>query len=138
MGRNSAIKRFSATPAGQPIELFDGSNGRMPVVLELFASPWIVRASELVRRDGSCAAKHAAEPLGVVWDASMQRPMQFTRADETYSIDAVVQSWSIERTWWDPRARVSRRFWRVAARGGVYDIAYDRDADSWLLMGIQD
>ncbi len=138
MGRNAAIKRFSATPAGQPIELFDEVSGRMPAILELFASPWIVRASDLVHRDGSCAAKHAAEPLAVAWDAASQRPVQFTRAEEAYAIDAIVQSWAIERVWWDPRARVSRRFWRVAARGGVYDIAYDRDADSWLLMGIQD
>lgn len=138
MGHNSAIKRFSATPAGQPIELFDGSNGRMPVILELFASPWVIRASELMRRDGSCAAKHANEQLEVVWNAASQRPAQFTRAEETYVIDMIVQSWAIERVWWDPRARVSRRFWRVVARGGVYDIAYDRDSDSWLLTGIQD
>jgi len=138
MGRNTAIKRFSATPAGQPIELFDEVSGRMPAILELFASPWIVRASELVHRDGSCAAKHADERLEVVWDAASQRPIQFTRADERYSVEAVVQSWAIERAWWNPRARVSRRFWRVVARGGVYDIAYDRDADRWLLIGIQD
>ena len=138
MGRNAAIKQFSATPAGQPIELFDEVNGRMPAILELFASPWIVRASDLVHRDGSCAAKHAAELLDVTWDATSQRPAQFKRAEKTYTIDAIVQSWAIERAWWNPRARVSRRFWRVAARGGVYDIAYDRDADSWLLMGIQD
>lgn len=138
MGRNTAIKRFSATPAGQPIELFDNATGHMPAILELFASPWIVRATELIHRDGSCAAKHAAESLEVVWDASTQRPARFTRAERDYVIDAVIQAWAIERAWWDPRARVSRRFWRVAARGGVYDIAYDRDADSWLLMGIQD
>ncbi len=138
MGRNAAIKQFSATPAGQPIELFDEVSGRMPAILELFASPWIVRASDLVHRDGACAAKHADERLDVVWDAASQRPAQFTRAEETYTIEAVVQSWAIERAWWNPRARVSRRFWRVAACGGVYDIAYDRDADRWLLIGIQD
>jgi len=138
MGRNSAIKRFSATPAGQPLELFDEGHARMPMILELLASPWIMRASDIVQRGGSCAVKHAAEPLDVLWDATLQRPSEFTRGEQRYHIDAVVQSWAVERAWWDPRARVSRRFWRVAARGGVYDIAYDRDTDSWLLMGIQD
>jgi hypothetical protein len=138
VGRNAAIKRFSATPAGQPLELFDEARGRMPAILELLASPWIMRASQISSRGGSSAVKHAYEPLSVVWDARTQRPSKFTRGDREYRIEAIVQSWAVERAWWDPRARVSRRFWRVAARGGVYDIAYDRDADSWLLMGIQD
>ena len=138
MGHNVAIKRFSATSAGQPLELFDETRGRMPVILELLASPWIVRAADIARRDGSCAAKRALEPLAVTWDAQEQRPSKFTRAEAEYVVDAVVQSWAIERAWWDPRKRISRRFWRVLARGGVYDIVYDRDTDSWLLMGIQD
>ena len=138
MGHNTAIKRFSATPVGQPLELFEETHGRMPIVLELFASPWVVHASDVMRRDGSCAAKHAAEPLGVTWDAAGQHPSAFTRAEQVYLIDAIVQSWAIEKAWWDPRKRVSRRFWRVSAAGGVYDIAYNRDDGSWLLMGIQD
>lgn len=138
MGRNAAIKRFDAKSAGQPLELFESKRSRLPVVVELLASPWIVRASELSRRDGSCAAKRAQESVTVVWDAVRQYPSAFTRAGRTYRIDAIVQVWASERAWWDPRRTVSRRFWRVLARGGVYDLAYDRRADEWILTGIQD
>ena len=138
MGRNASIKRFSAASAGQPLELFETKRSRLPVIVELLASPWIVRASELVRRDGSCAAKHAEETVDVAWDAARQYPAAFTRGGRTYHIDAIVQIWAAERAWWDPRRQVSRRFWRVLARGGVYDLAYDRTRDAWLLIGIQD
>jgi hypothetical protein len=139
MGRNADIKRFSATPEGQPMELFAGKRGKLPVILELLASPWIVRASDLARGDGSCATKHAEEPIEVVWDAGRQYPTSFTReSGRVYRIDAIVQIWAAEKAWWDPRRRVSRRFWRVLSRGGVYDLAYDRDAGTWQLIGIQD
>jgi hypothetical protein len=138
VGRNSDIKRFSATSAGQPLELFGTTRSRMPVIVELLASPWIVRASDLVRRDGSGAAKRAEEPVEVVWDSERGYPMTFTREGRAYRIDAIVQVWATERSWWNPRRRVSRRFWRVLARGGVYDLAYDRGSASWLLIGIQD
>ena len=138
MGRNSAIKRYNATSPGQPLEFFETKRGRLPVIVELLASPWIVRASDLVRADGSCAAKHAEQPVEVVWDPEQQHPSSFTRGRRVYRIDAIVQVWATERAWWDPRKRVSRRFWRVLARGGVYDLAYDRESGSWLLIGIQD
>ena len=138
MGRNSAIKRYSTSSAGQPAELFETKRGRLPVVLELLASPWIVRESDLLRGDGLCAAKLAEEPVEVTWDAGHQYPSAFMRAGRTYRIDAIVQIWAAERAWWDPRRRVSRRFWRVLARGGVYDLAYDREQGVWLLIGIQD
>jgi hypothetical protein len=138
VGRNESIKRFSPTPQGQPLELFDGRRSRLPVIVELLASPWIMRASELSRKDGSCAAKHAEEPVEVIWDAAHQLPSSFSRAGRVYRIDAIVQMWAAERVWWDLRKRVSRRFWRVLSRGGVYDLAYDRTRDTWLLIGIQD
>lgn len=138
MGRNADIKRYSATPAGQPIELLDGKHNRLPIVMELLASPWIVRASDLTRKQDSGAAKRAEEPVDVAWDVEHQHPASFTRGKRVYRIDAIVQVWATERAWWDPRTRVSRRFWRVLARGGVYDLAYDRDLGSWLLVGIQD
>jgi len=138
VGRNASIKRFSPASAGQPLELFETKRSRLPVVLELLASPWIVRASDLLRGDGSCATKLAEEPVAVVWDAERQYPSSFVRSERTYRIDAIVQLWAAERAWWDPRRRVSRRFWRVLARGGVYDLAYDRDRRVWLLIGIQD
>lgn len=142
MGRNAAIKRYNATPEGQPLELFGEQHAKLPIVLELLRSPWIVRASELVRRDGTCAAKHAEEPVEVIWDAERQCPVAFERREgervKRYRIDGVVQVWASERSWWDPRRHISRRFWRVIARGGVYDLAYDRIEGSWRLSGIQD
>ncbi len=138
MGRNAAIKQYDARKTGQPVELFETKRSRLPVIIELLASPWIVRASDLTRRDGSCSAKHAEEPVEVVWDAARQYPSSFTRGERVYRIDAIVQIWAAERAWWDPRKRVSRRFWRVLARGGVYDLAYDKTTGTWLLIGIQD
>jgi hypothetical protein len=138
VGRNTAIKRYSTSPAGQPAELFETKRSRLPVILELLASPWIVRASDLARKDGTCATKHTEERLDVVWDAERRYPSSFTRDGRVYRIDAIVQIWATERAWWDPRKRVSRRFWRVLSRGGVYDLAYDRALGTWLLIGIQD
>jgi len=138
MGRNAAIKRFSVTSPGQPFELFESKRSRLPVIVELLASPWIVRASDLARHDGSGAAKHAEECVKVAWDADRQHPSAFVRGGRTYRVDAIVQVWATERAWWDPRRRVSRRFWRVISRGGVYDLAYDRAQGEWLLIGIQD
>jgi hypothetical protein len=138
VGRNAAIKQYDAKPAGQPAELFETKRARLPVVMELLKSPWIVRASELSRRDGTSATKHADEPVLVAWDSERQYPTAFTREHVRYRIDAVVQVWAVDRAWWDPRRRVSRRYWRVLARGGVYDLAFDRENGEWVLVGIQD
>jgi len=138
MGRNAAIKRFDAARAGTPLELFESRRSRLPVVLELLASPWIVRASELVRRDGSSAAKHVAEEVTVEWDAMRRCPTAFVRGPKRYRIDAIVQVWAAEKVWWDPRRHVSQRYWRVLSRGGVYDLTFDRTSVTWRLVGIQD
>jgi hypothetical protein len=138
VGRNALIKNYDATPEGQPLELLEGKGAHLPIIIELLKSPWIVKASELVGRDGASATKRAEEAVCVVWDAEHQCPAYFQRERTRYHIDAIVQIWATERTWWDPRRRVSRRYWRVLARGGVYDLAYDRAQDVWLLVGIQD
>ncbi len=142
MGRNTAIKRYDATPAGQPMELFSSKHARLPVIVELLASPWIMRASDLARKDGACATRRAEESVTVEWDAQRQCPVAFLRdvrgVSKRYRVDAVIQVWATERSWWDPRQHVSRRFFRVLARGGVYDLAFDRSGASWLLTGIQD
>lgn len=138
MGRNSAIKHYDATPAGQPLELFPSKRSRLPVIVELLASPWIVRASDLTRKDGAYAAKRADEPVSVEWDADRGCPTAFTRTQRRYRIDAVLQVWAVERAWWNPRKRVARRFYRVLSRGGVYDLAFDRATRTWSLVGIQD
>lgn len=138
MGRNAAIKHYDMNPAGQPAELFDTKRSRLPVIVELLRSPWLMRASDLAAGDGAHATKHAEEPVIVEWDAARQLPASFVRDKSRYRIQAVIQVWATDRSWWDPRRRVARRFWRVLARGGVYDLAYDRATGEWLLVGIQD
>lgn len=138
MGRNAQIKRFSATRHGQPLDLFGSRASRLPVLLELLASPWVMRASEIVHSDGSSALKRVAEDVVVEWDPDRSCPRAFVRAGRRFRIDAVLQSWSSERAWWDPRRHVSRRYWRVLARGGVYDLAFDRMDSTWRLTGIHD
>lgn len=138
VGRNTAIKQFDASPAGQPMELFDDARARVPVLIELLKSPWLIRASDLVFRDGGSATKRVEEPVTVQWDPERQCPRWFTREREHYRVDEVIQVWATERRWWDPRHRISRRFFRVLAGGGVYDVAFDQDAGGWLLIGVQD
>jgi hypothetical protein len=138
VGRNTLIKNYDATPMGQPLELLDTRQARVPIIIELLKSPWIIKASELMRRDGTSAAKRAEESVRIVWDAERQCPTSFERGSVRYHVDAVVQIWATDRAWWDPRKRVSRKYWRVLAHGGVYDLAYDRERDNWLLIGIQD
>ncbi len=138
MGRNAAIKRYNARPEGQPIELWDEQHGRLPIVMELLKSPWIMRASDLLKRDGACATKRIDEVIEVIWDAERQCPIGFERNNKRYRVDGIIQVWASERSWWDRSRRVSRRFWRVLARGGVYDLSYDRLEKQWFLVGIQD
>lgn len=120
------------------MELFPSKRSRLPVIIELLNSPWIVRASDLVRRDGALATKRIEEQVTIEWDPVRQCPASFTRGQKCYHVDAIIQVWATEKSWWDPRRRVSRRFYRVLSRGGIYDLAFDRAAGSWTLTGIQD
>lgn len=138
MGRNAAIKRYDPTPDGQPMDLFSEKEGRLPIVIELLKSPWIFRASELSRDEDAGLGKRREETVAVAWDGRRRCPAAFEWRNRTYRIEAVVQVWAVERTWWDPRRRVSRRIWRVLARGGTYDLAYDRLAGTWRLLGMAD
>lgn len=138
MGRNRAIKQYESRMTGQPLDLFTVSDTRAPVILELLKSPWIVRGSELGGAVSGFAGKRRERGIEVVWDASRGTPRSFVLERRRYAIDAMVQSWAIERAWWDPHTRQSRRCYRVLARGGLYDLAYDRIADRWLLVGVVD
>lgn len=138
MGRNRAIKTFDPRTTGQSLDLFTASDTRAPVILELLRSPWIVRASELASSASGLAGKRREREVEVVWDAGRAAPRAFSAEGRRYTVDAVVQSWAVERAWWDPRKRLSRRCYRVLTRGGLYDLAYDRLADRWLLVGIVD
>lgn len=136
MGRNTDIKRFDARHTGQPIDLFDTVHGRLPVMLELLGTPWMRRTSELPRGDG--AGKRAEVAIEVDWDGERARPAWFEYRGKRYTIDEIVQQWAVERCWWDRRKAVSRRCFRVLARGGVWDLAYDRAREEWLLTGVVD
>jgi hypothetical protein len=131
MGRNAEIRRSDAKKAGQPLDLFESAS-RLPVVLELLSTPWLQRGSQLA------GPKRVEVEVPVEWDAERGRPLAFLWKRKRYAIDAIVQQWAVEALWWDrPRAR-SRRCFRVIARGGVYDLAYDRIGERWLLVGVLD
>jgi hypothetical protein len=138
MGRNRAIKTFDPRTTGHPLDLFTATDTRLPVIIELLKSPWIIRASELSAPASGLGGKRRERDIEVAWDGSRRAPASFTFDDRRYQVDALVQSWMIERAWWDPRRRLSRRCFRVLARGGLYDLAYDRIEDRWLLTGIVD
>ncbi len=146
MGRNGAIKRYDMHPEGQAIDLF-ATGVRSPIVAELLRAPWIARASDLlVKEDGpdgarEGAAKRVERSVIVEWDGERACPVSFTIPGKRvrYEVEALVGYWVDERFWWDEDAHVSRRCFRVLARtGALYDLAYDRLADSWLLIGIGD
>jgi len=137
MGRNAAIKRFDPK-SGQPMGLFDAKEGRLPVIIELLKSPWLSRASDLAHAEDAGVGKRREQPVAVAWNERRHCPAAFELHARTYAIDAVVQTWAVERSWWSPRNRVSRRYWRVLARGGTYDLAYDRLERRWMLVGVQD
>jgi len=138
MGRNRAIKQFDPRNTGQPLDLFTQRDTRLPVILELLKSPWISRASELPEQTSGMGGKHAERKVTVVWDGARRCPASFADGDRRFTVDGLVQTWTVERSWWDPRRRVSRRCFRVIARGGVYDLAYDRVERIWLLTGVVD
>lgn len=131
MGHNAAIRGFDPKKPGQPLDLFQAA-GRLPVVLELLSTPWVKRGSQI---DGPTRVE---VEVPVDWDGEHGRPLAFTWKNKRYVVDALVQQWAVDSTWWDrPRAR-SRRCFRVIARGGVYDLAYDRIGERWLLVGVVD
>lgn len=139
MGRNSAIKRFDpAKEAGQPLDLFSGRDARRPVIVELLRSPWIVRGSQIASGTSGHSGKRREMEVEVIWNGARRAPATFQMNGKRYTVDALVQTWTVERAWWDPRTRLSRRCFRVLARGGLYDLAYDCLTGRWLLVGVVD
>ena len=110
MGRNAPIKHYALHPEGQPIDLF-ARGARSPVVAELLSSAWISRASDLLGEEDRAAAGGTGKRA--------RREVE-------------------DRFWWDPEAHVSRRCFRVLARAGVWDLAWDRISRTWSLVGIGD
>jgi hypothetical protein len=144
MGRNADIKRHPLHPEGQAIDLF-ARGARSPVVAELLATPWITRASALSGAEpdapeaGDGAGKRTVRDVKVQWDPELQQPEWFEVAGKgRYVVEALIGHWIEDRSWWDPDLHVSRRCFRVLARGGVWDLAYDLISRSWSLVGIGD
>ena len=131
MGRNAEIRRFDAKRAGQPLDLF-GDTSRLPVVLELLSTPWLQRTSQIA------GPKRVEVQVPVQWDRERGRPLSFVWKQKRYAVDALVQQWAVDSLWWDRSRARSRRCFRVIARGGVYDLAYDRIGECWLLVGVLD
>lgn len=139
MSRNTAIKQYRPLPEGRSLDLFDSLEGRRPVLAELFATPWLVRASELRHPGDGGLGRRIEEPVAVSWDAATLSPAAFAWRRQVHDIGSVVQTWAIEHAWWDPENRVSRRCWRVVdGSGGTYDLAFDRLTGAWILLGMQD
>lgn len=137
MGRNAAIKSFEPA-TGHTLDLFDEKEGRLSVILEILKSPWVSRGSDIAGEGDTALGKRAGETVAVAWDGVRRAPSAFEWRARTYRIDEIAQVWAVERFWWDPRRRVSLRCWRVLARGGTYDLAYDRLERRWTLLGLQD
>jgi len=139
VGRNAAIKEYRSLPEGLPLDLFDSAEGRRPIVLDLLATVWLVRASELRRPGDGGLGRRIGEPVAVSWEATGRSPAAFAWRGRVYDVTSVVQTWAVEHAWWDAGARVSRRCWRVlAGDGGTYDLAFDRVTGTCLLLGMQD
>lgn len=131
MGYNAAIRRFDAKKSGQPLDLF-ATGSRRPIVLELLASGFVHRGSEIE------GPKRVEVEVPVEWDGERGRPVAFIWKTKRYAVDALVQQWAVDALWWDRAHARSRRCFRVIARGGVYDLAYDRLGERWLLVGVVD
>ena len=144
MGRNADIKRYPLHPEGQAIDLF-ARGTRSPIVAELLATPWITRASTLAGAEpdtpeaGDGSGKRVGREVKVRWDPEHHRPGWFEVAGKgRYVVEALIGHWVEDRFWWDPDIHVSRRCFRVLARGGVWDLAYDLISRTWSLVGIGD
>ena len=93
VGRNAAIKALNATPWVSRSSFRDQTLAASGFV-ELLKSPWIVRASDLARRDGVLAAKRPTSRSRSSGTGTGVR-RAFVRGT-TPPVDAVVQAWATE------------------------------------------
>ncbi len=138
MSRNTPIKRYTPLAAERADDLFSSKEGRAPVIEDLRRTPWFVSASELEHPGDGGLGKRIDEPVAVSWDAQRRVPAAFAWRSRVHDIQTVVQTWAVERAWWDAAHAVSLRCWRVIADGGTYDLAFDRRDGSWALLGMLD
>ncbi|WP_326824603.1 DUF6504 family protein [Streptosporangium sp. NBC_01639] len=64
------------------------------------------------------------------------RPVQFLWRDRLHAVRRVLDHWVVAREGWklsetDPG---ERRFWRVEADPGTYELRFDTAGEGWLLM----
>ncbi|HET6498125.1 MAG TPA: DUF6504 family protein [Coriobacteriia bacterium] len=138
MGRDTAIKQYTPLAEGRADDLFSSREGRAPVIEDLRATPWFVPASELAHPGSAGLGKLVVEPIAATWDAIRRAPAAFAWRSRVYDVESVVQTWAVERMWWDAAHAVSLRCWRVVADGGTYDLGFDRARGGWLLLGVLD
>jgi hypothetical protein len=139
VGHNAAIKHYFPLSEGRPVDLFDSCESRRLVLFDLLATPWFVSASRLQRPGDGGLGRRINEPVAVSWDPSTLSPTTFRWRGQAYHIESIVQTWAIEHAWWDVSKQVSQRCWRVlVSDGGTYDLAFDRLARAWVLLGMQD
>jgi len=138
VGRNATIKRYAPLADGRADDLFSSREGRAPVIEDFRRTPWFVRASELALPGDGGLGKRICEPVAVSWNASRRAPAAFAWRSHVHDVEAVVQTWAVERAWWDAEHAVSLRCWRVVADEGTYDLAFNRVSGSWLLLGVLD
>lgn len=70
-----------------------------------------------------------------VWVRDGQ-PVRFVWRDRLYVVRQILDHWVVAREWWktsetDPG---ERRFWRVEAQSGTYELRFDTATEAWLLL----
>lgn len=72
-------------------------------------------------------------PVTVSWRPYTQSPRAFLWRGRRWSIERVLQRWSVDTGWWNDDVRVDRRYLRVVADGRVFDLFLERRERRWYL-----
>jgi hypothetical protein len=72
-------------------------------------------------------------PITVLRRLSTPAPAAFLWRKRRWSIDRVLQRWSIDTGWWSAELHIDRRYLRVVAEGHVFDLFYDCRQRRWFL-----
>ncbi len=138
------IHEYPGRPEGYEGPLFRTGESDREIMEHYLRAPWLGRASEsLVAVLGAGCGRVPAEPRGVrvepidagvrvVWEAgsSMSRRQGIRRVQER---------WREVRGWWEDDGGRDLVVYRVELTdGAVVDLARDRPAGRWLLVGIAD
>lgn len=140
MGENKGIKNYNYHHAGENLELFATTNGKMSVAEAILKSQWVTTAADLGKSKIASASsgKFYDQEITVLYSEHLRRPLQFFWRRKFYKVDAVIGVWVLESCWWDAAKKQSRRYFRVLARGGTYDIYLDHLQEAWFLESVSD